>query len=83
MTADDAPRPTLRVVHGNASAEQIAALTTVLAIVQARQQAESQRDVTGQGTSGQAGPRWPDRLSLLRAPHRPGRGAWLRSARSR
>jgi hypothetical protein len=68
----DEPRPTLRIIRGNATAEEIAAL---LAVVTARSVAvaEAKRPTAA----------WSDRAALLRRPPWPGRGAWRASAGSR
>jgi len=73
---DDRPggAPALRVVRGDATPEEIAALVTVL---MAR---------SGQGGGPARRPRplargaWSDRSRLLRRPLHPGPGAWRRSA---
>ena len=71
--ADEAPaRPVLRIVRGEPTPEELAALTAVLA-------------ATGSG-GGEPEPErprslWADRVSLVRRPLVPGRGAWKASAR--
>jgi hypothetical protein len=67
-----ADRPVLRVVRGNPSPEEVAALVTV---VTARRAATSS---AGRGSLGSA---WTDRSRLLRSCPRPGPGAWRTSAR--
>ncbi|MBK1788836.1 acyl-CoA carboxylase subunit epsilon [Prauserella sp. ASG 168] len=61
----------LRVVRGNPDDAELAALTVVLAGL-------------GSGEEPQAEPpvrsRWADRAALVRAPLRPGQGAWRASA---
>jgi hypothetical protein len=65
-------RPILRVVRGDATAEEIAALVAVLLARSADAEAPGQaRSVPGL---------WSDRSRLLRRPLSPGPGAWRRSA---
>jgi len=66
--------PPLRVVTGDPSAEELAALTVALAVLAAR---------GGPGQPGRSSPGWADRSELMGAPPRPGPGAWRRSARPR
>jgi hypothetical protein len=71
---DDQPPgpPLLRVVRGDATAEEIAALVAVLLARSADAKAPSPaRSVSGS---------WADRSGLLRRPLSPGPGAWRRSA---
>jgi len=71
---DDQPPgpPLLRVVRGDATAEEIAALVAVLVMRSADAEAPGQaRSVSGS---------WADRSRLLRRPLSPGPGAWRRSA---
>ena len=67
--------PLFRVVHGNPSGEQAAALAVVLAAKLAAGPAgagpRSRRTVGG----------WGDRARAVRAPLTPGPGAWRNSAR--
>jgi hypothetical protein len=67
--------PYLRIVRGDASAEEIAALVaTLTAVAAARSSAAAeaqQRSVT---------PNWNARARLLRAPVHPAAGGWRRSA---
>jgi hypothetical protein len=68
----EADRPVLRVVHGDATPEEIAA---VLAVLLSRSAAS---DV---GTPPRRVPSaWADRSRQLRRPLFPGPGAWRRSA---
>lgn len=62
--------PALRVVRGDPSDEEIAALTAVLA------------GLAGNGEPAEALPRsrWASREAALRRPLRPGPGAWRASA---
>ena len=69
----DSPVPYLRVVRGDATAEEIAALVATLAGVAAARA----------GTQAARPPeaaRWNAPARRLRAPLRPGQGAWRRSA---
>ena len=65
-------QPALRVVRGDATAEEIAALVTVLAL---RRGAPA-----GPATGATKRPVWPDRSRLMRAPLFPGPAGWRRSA---
>ena len=69
---DDQPaRPFLRVVRGDATAEEIAALVAVLAARGGDGEAENQsRSFTNE---------WADRSRSLRRPLAPGPGAWRAS----
>lgn len=70
----DRDRPYLTVVRGDASAEEVAALTAVLAALTARRA----------GTPPAGGERvggWAGRPSLLRRPLSHGPGAWRASGR--
>lgn len=62
--------PYLRVVRGDATPEEIAALTAVLTVRTAQ--------TAHEGTAADGGPHsgWRDRSRLLRAPLRPGPSAW-------
>jgi hypothetical protein len=63
--------PALRVVHGDATPEEIAALVAVLLV----------RSATGEPPARTpARSAWSDRSRLLRRPLQPGPGAWRRSA---
>jgi hypothetical protein len=68
--------PVLEVVRGQPSAEELAALTVVLAAALARQERSD-----GPGRPGRAASGWASRARGLRAPLRPGPDAWRRSAR--
>ena len=77
--ADPAATPLLAVVRGDASAEEIAALTAVLAArggAAARLAAASAAARRGGGPFG-----WASRQALLRRPLSHGPGAWRASAR--
>ena len=63
--------PFLRIVRGDPSPEQVAAL--VVAMTALRREGEPTRDTTSR--SG-----WADRSRLLRTPVHPSPGAWRRSA---
>ena len=62
--------PLLRVVRGDASPEQIAALVAVLL----------SRPADGEAAPEPARSAWSDRTGQLRRPVWPGPGAWRRSA---
>ncbi|MDL5160280.1 acyl-CoA carboxylase subunit epsilon [Actinomycetospora termitidis] len=64
-------RPVLRIVRGDPSPEEVAALTVVLAAASG-----------GGGEPEDTGPRsvWNERESLVRRPLSPGPGAWRASA---
>jgi hypothetical protein len=67
-------RPVLRVIRGDATPEEIAALVSVLMAHAAG---------SSEPASQSAPPRrsaWSDRSRQLRAPFRPAPGAWRRSA---
>jgi hypothetical protein len=79
-TPPDGPAaPVLSVVRGSPSAEELAALVTTLIAVQsaraaaARQAAAPRRDRSA----------WSSRTRLMRAPLRPGPGAWRAGAQPR
>jgi hypothetical protein len=69
-----AHRPTLRVVHGDATPEEIAALVAVLAA------AGGGEDGGGGGESGGRRSRWADPASRVRPAVAHGPGAWRTSA---
>ena len=71
---DKQRRPMLRVVHGDPSPDELAALVTVIA-AKARQRAAARRRRPELPHSA-----WTDRSRLVRQPVRPGRGAWRASA---
>jgi acyl-CoA carboxylase epsilon subunit len=65
-------RPILRVVSGDATPEEIAALVAVLLVRSADAEAPGQaRSVSGS---------WADRSGQIRRPLSPGPGAWRRTA---
>jgi hypothetical protein len=68
--------PLFRVVHGNPSGEQTAALAVVLAAKLATS------PPTGPARRGAAS-RWADRAQAMRAPLTPGPDAWRRSSQPR
>jgi hypothetical protein len=73
MTSDrSGGRPALRVIHGDATPEEIAALVAVLL---SRAAADD-----GAPPSRPAPSAWADRSRLLRRPLHPGPDAWRRSA---
>ncbi|HEY2127297.1 MAG TPA: acyl-CoA carboxylase epsilon subunit [Streptosporangiaceae bacterium] len=67
----------LRVVRGEPTAEQLAALTAALAAVQARSMPNASAAHSPPSARGSA---WRDRAALIGAPLRHGPGAWRRSA---
>ena len=69
MSTDES-RPVLRVIRGDATAEEIAAVLAVLA-VRGGGRAPAARRPTAV---------WADRASLIRGPVRPGPNAWRASA---
>jgi hypothetical protein len=71
---DDQPpgRPLLRVVRGDPTAEEIAALVAVLLARSA--------DAEAPGQARSVKNAWSDRSRQLRRPLSPGPGAWRRSA---
>jgi hypothetical protein len=72
MTDTDQPqRPLLRVVRGNPTAEELAALTVVVAALSQRR---ARRRVAPVG-------RWADPAGAHRPPLRPGPGGWRASGR--
>jgi len=68
--------PVLRVVAGDPSAEELAALTVALSAVLAARGGPAQA-----GLPRRASPGWADRSRMMGAPPRPGPDAWRRSAR--
>ncbi len=70
MNGDPAPKPALRVVRGDATPEEIAALVAVLL----------SRPGHDEALPVPARSAWADRASQLRRPLHPGPGAWRRSA---
>ena len=73
MSATDQPdRPVLRVIRGDATPEEIAAL---LAVVSARTGGASRATGAARQLSG-----WADRSTTLRLPLQAGPGAWRASA---
>ena len=76
--ADQRGGRTLRVVRGDPTADELAALTAVLSTIQTR----SILNASAAHSPSQArSPGWPGRAALIGAPLRPGPGAWRRSAR--
>lgn len=77
-------RPLLRVVRGDASAEETAALVAALALAQATsRRAAAAAEATAaaaQRRHGALRPGWCDRARLLDAPIAHGPGAWRASA---
>jgi hypothetical protein len=77
MTDEPGGRPMLSVVSGHPSAEELAALTAVVAATLAARE----RATAAQAAAGPERSAWLDRAALTRAPLHPGPGAWRRSAR--
>jgi hypothetical protein len=74
MSSTDEPvRPTLRVIRGDATDEEITALLVVVA---------ARAAATGPGPSRPERPvsAWNNRAATLRHPQHPGPGAWRASA---
>jgi hypothetical protein len=69
VNADPAREPALRVVRGDATPEEIAALVAVLL----SRPGDDEVPVPARSA-------WADRSSQVRRPLRPGPGAWRRSA---
>ena len=76
MTGEPGESPLFAVVSGHPDAEDLAALTAVLAA----RLAARQRAAVAQAPARPARSAWLDRAALTRAPLRPGPGAWRRSA---
>jgi hypothetical protein len=72
MMWDEPGRPTLRVIRGDATPEEVAAIVTV---VMARSAARPAAEAPAQRTA----PRWVDRAAAMRQPPAPGPGAWRAS----
>ena len=79
--ADDIP-PRLRLVRGDASPEELAALVTILVTARDRDDGDP-RDPHSLAVGRKIQSRWssPRRMVRLTPPH--GQGAWRASARSR
>jgi hypothetical protein len=76
MTSEPDGRPLLSVVVGHPNAEELAALTAVVATLATRQMAAAARPAPGPVRSA-----WLDRAALTRRPLHPGPDAWRRSGR--
>jgi hypothetical protein len=70
VTEDQPARPALRVVRGDPTAEELAALVTVL----------SARAAAPVDTATSRRSAWNEPARLVRRPVRPGTGGWQRSA---
>jgi hypothetical protein len=68
---DKTERPPLRLVRGQASPEELAAVVAVLSAASAG---------TTQGPAPRHTSRWSSRERAVRRPHTPGQGAWRASA---
>jgi hypothetical protein len=69
MTGETPGKPVLRVVRGNPTPEELAALVTVLSVATA----------AGQRPPPAERSRWADPAARLRRPLQPGPDAWSRS----
>jgi Acyl-CoA carboxylase epsilon subunit len=67
--------PFLRVVNGDASPEEIAALVVALAAVAAARSGDA-----GESEPGPVPTNWNDKARLMRSPVHPAPGGWRRSA---
>jgi hypothetical protein len=67
--------PYLRIVRGDANAEEIAALVATLTAV-----AAARSSAAGQAEQRPVTPNWNARARLLRTPVHPAAGGWRRSA---
>ncbi len=79
MTSEPGEHPLFSVISGHPSAEELAALTAIVAV----KLAARQRAAAAQASAAAASPArsaWLDRAALTRAPLRPGPGAWRRSS---
>ncbi len=74
--------PLLRVIRGNATAAETAALIAALAVSRATAARAAAGGTAASGTAAGGGTMsgWRDRARLLRAPLRHGPGAWRASA---
>ncbi len=78
MTSEPGEHPLFSVMSGHPSAEELAALTAIVAAkLAARQRAAGAQAAAAARPARSA---WLDRAALTRAPRRPGPGAWRRSA---
>ncbi len=71
----------LRVVRGNGTPEELAALVAVLSTRSASSSANAGDEDTGSAEREADPSRWADRAAGLRAPLSPGPGAWRTSLR--
>ncbi|MGD0934007.1 MAG: acyl-CoA carboxylase subunit epsilon [Streptosporangiaceae bacterium] len=78
MPSDEPGRPVLRVIRGDASAEEIAAILAVLAV--RRDAATAAASSAARTATGRFRSAWTDRSRQLRAPLAPGPGHWRRTA---
>jgi hypothetical protein len=76
MTDEPGGRSMFSVVSGHPTAEELAALTAVVAATLA-----ARKRAAAQAAAGPASSAWLDRAALTRTPLRPGPDAWRRSAR--
>ena len=77
MTSEPGDHPLFSVVSGRPSAEELAALTAIVAAkLAARQRAMAAQVAAAARPASSA---WLDRVALTRAPLHPGPGAWRRS----
>jgi hypothetical protein len=82
MTGDrSSEQPTLRVIRGDATPEEIAAVVAVLLSRRTAGLEAADRDRAPDRAAAAPRPStWSDRPGLLRRPLHPGPGAWRRSA---
>ncbi|MBT0767992.1 acyl-CoA carboxylase subunit epsilon [Kineosporia sp. J2-2] len=94
MLEDDAAGPVLRVVRGNPTPEELAALLAVMTAVRAAGSADPGSGGPGSGSGGPgsrqvgssgvgSGSAWNDRAALVRRPVAHGAGVWRASGWSR
>ena len=79
MTSVPDGQPLLSVVTGQPTAEELAALTAVVATLATRQRAAA--EAAASAARSQPRSAWLDRTALTRRPHHPGPDAWRRSGR--
>ena len=79
--SQESPRPELRVVRGEPTAEEVAALVTALSAVSAAAGSSGSAAGGAAGSSeSRSWSRWSDRAALMRKSLPRGPGAWRASA---